>query len=313
MSNASRACWRTDQGVGPLIERVNGVERIGHLLGAEMVVHGVQHAAAGDKPLVVHPTGQTQVTHLEIAAGRVGTQAESGVRRTQIARARIDVGLRGNADVRRQVVARSEFVRHHAAHAGVLKCRAGPIAGEHVVRAALVRRLAVRHGPADRDLVHHLGGLLPELAEPHALHVGVDAAERTPILHRCKGLRVKGLLVSHAARQENEDDRLGRPFLALVELLIRPGLLRPKEIGQTQPDSTNESNVQKVTACQTVTHRMGLLRTTERAIFVSTPIDAFCGERFVMACCGKPKAKQSRGGQRGGTNLPDCRAKESGR
>ena len=39
---------------------------------------------------------------------------------------------------------------------GILQRRAGPVAGEHVVRAALVGRLAVRHRAADGDLVGDL-------------------------------------------------------------------------------------------------------------------------------------------------------------
>ena len=48
---------------------------------------------------------------------------------------------------------------------GYCERRAGAVAREHVVRAALVGRLAVRHRADDRQLVGDLGGLRQRLAE----------------------------------------------------------------------------------------------------------------------------------------------------
>ena len=83
----------------------------------------------------------------------------------QVAGAGVVVRLVGDADIRRQVVARAELVGDDAAHAGEGEGRAGPVAGEHVVRAALVGGLAVRHRADDGDLVGDLGGLGEALAE----------------------------------------------------------------------------------------------------------------------------------------------------
>ena len=97
---------------------------------------------------------------------------------------------------------------------GILDRRAGPIAGEHVVRAALVGRFAVAHRADDAELVGHAGRLRPHLAEDLAGHLGLHHAERPAILQRGVGLGVERLLLGHAARQKDMQDALGprRPW-----------------------------------------------------------------------------------------------------
>jgi len=140
-----------------------------------------------------------------------------GIRSRQI------VWLAGNADVLRNVVAGPEFVADDAAHAGVGECRAGAIAGEHVVGAALMGGFTVGHAAADGDLVHDLCSLHPAFVDEHARHAGFDGRHRPAVLDRSIRLGVEAFLMGHAARQEDEDHRLGSTFFAFVVLNIRLG------------------------------------------------------------------------------------------
>ena len=93
---------------------------------------------------------------------------------------------------------------------GNVEGRAGPVAGEHVVRAALVGGLAVRHRAADGDLVGDLGRVLEQFVEEHAVELGRDRAQLAAVLDRGERLGIEGVLMGHAAGQEDVDDRLGR-------------------------------------------------------------------------------------------------------
>src|SRR5439155_26793309 len=117
---------------------------------------------------------QLQVTDGEAIRGRIGTKAERSERRTEISGAGELVRLARNANIRRQVLARAELVRDDAAHARKLQGRAGTITGKHVVRAALVSRLAVRHRAADRQLVRDLSRLWHHLVDERAGDVRLD-------------------------------------------------------------------------------------------------------------------------------------------
>ena len=85
----------------------------------------------------------------------------------------------------------------------------------HVMRATLVRRLAVGHGANDRQLVRHLGRVLQVLREP-LTSVGLHRAQRTTVFGRRKILRIPRLLMRRAAGQINIDDVLGLAGLALA-------------------------------------------------------------------------------------------------
>ena len=198
----------TDEAVGPLVERIERVERVALLLVAEVRVHHVEHPATLVEPCHVDARRQVEVAHLEVGVGRVGAQTECRVGRTEIAGAGELVGLAGNADVRRQVLAGTELVRDHRPEARVLERRARAVAREHVVRAALVGGLAMRHRPADRELVGDLRRVRQHLAEPHAGEHRLDAAERAAVLGRRERLGIERLLVGVAAGEIDVDDRL---------------------------------------------------------------------------------------------------------
>ena len=207
---------RAHELVGSLIKLIHRVERVGAFQFAEVVIDDLEDAFASLEAFRRTALGQREVAHGEIATGRVATQPERPEGAAEIAAPGVLVGHVGNADVRRQIFARSELVRHHTADARVLERRAGAVAGEHVVRAALVGCLAVGHRAADGDLVRDLGGLFERLAEAHPRKLGGDVPAWPAILERGVRLGVERLLVCHAAGQENMDDRLGLPFLAFV-------------------------------------------------------------------------------------------------
>ena len=147
---------RGNHGVGALIEGIHAVEGIGFFQLAEMGVHGGAHLAALGEALLVNPAGQGEVADFEFLAGRIRTEAERPEGGAKVAGAGEVRGHRRHADVGREIVARTQLVRHHAAEAGELERRAGTVAGEHVVRAAIMISLAVGHGTDDGDLVRDL-------------------------------------------------------------------------------------------------------------------------------------------------------------
>src|SRR5207249_2009288 len=101
-----------------------------------------QAPASGKSPLV-DAFGKIQITHAEGAAGRIGAETERTISRRQITAASVRGTHRRHADVRRQILARPELMTDHGSHAGILHRRAWTIAGEHVVRSALVGSFAV--------------------------------------------------------------------------------------------------------------------------------------------------------------------------
>ena len=89
----------TDQSVGPLIEGVEGVERVALLLLPKVVVDDVEHPPPLVKPRHVDASRQVEVADLKLWIGRIGAEAESGVGTRQVARARELVGDARDADV----------------------------------------------------------------------------------------------------------------------------------------------------------------------------------------------------------------------
>ena len=254
MSNASRAFCELIERIGPLIVRVDGVERVGLFQFAKMIVDDVEHLAAFAEAGIVDIARPLQVANLKTVARRIIAQAERAERRAQVAGAGVDVRHARNANVRRQIGPRAELVRHHAAEARVHERGARLVAREHVVRAALVGRFAVRHRTADRDLVGDLGRLLQVLVDAHAGHVRFDAAERPAVLDRRERLRIERFLVGHSARHEDIDDALGRAFFAFVELLLGLGLLASwKKVGSERPKSADRADRQKIAAIERIT------------------------------------------------------------
>ena len=98
-----------------------------------MLVHESQQIFAFLELLRRHVLGKTEIAHGEIILCGIAAQAERTKRGAEIPGARIGVGLLGYADVRGKIIPRSELVRHHAAQAGILNCRAGPVTGMQVL------------------------------------------------------------------------------------------------------------------------------------------------------------------------------------
>ncbi len=125
-------------------------------------------------------------------------------------------------------------MRHHGAETWIEQRGARLIAGEHVVRAALVGGLAVRHRAADRDLVRNLGGVLQMFVDPHAGDVRFNAAEWAAIFDGGEWLGIPAFLVRHATGHENVNDAFRRALLASGRILSRLSLLQLKECGERE-------------------------------------------------------------------------------
>ena len=200
-----------------------------------MVVHGLEHVPPRRESRVVDSARQVEVLHAEAAVGRVAAEAEGGEGRAQVAGARVDIRLARNAHIRRQIVSGTVLVRDHASEARVNESGTGSISREHVVRAALVRRLAVRHRADDRQLVGNLSGLGERLAELLPVDLRGDRGDLTAVLDRRVRLRVERLLVGDAAWQEDMDDRVGPGLDGFVALLIAASA-EPEVVAQGQPE-----------------------------------------------------------------------------
>ena len=241
----------TDQSVGPLIKGVEGVERVALLLLPKVVVDDVEHPPPLVKPGHVDASRQVEVADLKLGIGRIGAEAETGVGTRQVARARELVGDARDADVGGEILARSEFVGDHGSDARILQRRARPIAREHVVRAALVGRLAVGHRAADREFVGDLGRMREQFTKSYAGQNRVDAAQGAAVFDRRVGLGVERFLVGVAAGQVDVDDRLGDAFLGRLAG-IGPGCLHPKEVAEREAQATKGANGQKAATIDTV-------------------------------------------------------------
>src|SRR3954469_21127721 len=103
-----------------------------------MFIDGGAEIFALSETLFINALREIEIAYFKASICRIRTETERAVSRAEIARTRKRVRHGRNADVRRQVVPRAEFVRHNAAKARVVNRRAGTIAREHVVRAAIV-------------------------------------------------------------------------------------------------------------------------------------------------------------------------------
>ena len=211
---------------------------------AKCAVDRVEDGPAGGEPRLVDAARQVQVLHLKTGIGRISSQAERRERRAQVARARIHVGLIGNADVRRQIVFGTELMGDHAPHAGILERRAGAITREHVVRAPLVRGLAMGHRANHRQLVGELGGLGKRLTEPFALNLARDRAHVAAVLDGSERFGIKRFLVGDPAGEEDVNHRVGFGRDRRVILEVRPGL-EPQDVGQRQSTQADRADRQE--------------------------------------------------------------------
>jgi hypothetical protein len=251
---------RGDQLVGVLVERIHGIERVGFLQGAEMVVHRFEERAAAVEAFFIDPAREVEVAHLEISLRGIRAEGEGAVGGGEVAGVRVFVGDVGDADVGREVVAGAELVGDDGAHRWKGKRRGGAVAGEHVVGAALVGGLAVRHAADHGDLVGDVCRFLHELAELDAGDLRIDGSERAAVFGGCEGFRIEGFLVGEAAGEEDVDHafRDGRVFR---ELLHRRAGAGAEELRQREADRAEQAYVEEFTARGVVFERIaGALR-----------------------------------------------------
>src|SRR5262249_21628025 len=116
------------------------------------------------------------------------------------------IRLRGNANVRRQIIAGTQFMRNDAADAWILDRRARPPAGEHIMGAAIVISLSMRHGADDADFVSDSGRLLERLGKINTVEPGLHRPERATIFNRRQQLWIERFLGRNSSRQENVND-----------------------------------------------------------------------------------------------------------
>ena len=121
------------------------------------------------------------------------------------------------------------------------------VAGEHVVRAALVGGLAVGHRADERDLVGDLRGFLHELAELDAGDFRVDGSERPAVFGGGEGLGIEGFLVGEAAGEEDVDDALGDGVVLAVGLGVAERLVA-EELRQREADAAEQADVEELAA-----------------------------------------------------------------
>ena len=194
-----------DEVVGTLIKAVHGANRVRFLRGAEMIVHGLQQVAAAVEALVIDVLRRGEIAHGEVSIRRIAAEREGTEGAAHVAAALLRRDDAGDDDVGRQVVPAALLMADDGAEAGKLDRRAGSVAGEHVVSAALVRRLAMRDGADHRDLVEDLGDVREALADILAGDA-FDRCKRATIFRRGEGFRVPGLMLRHAAGQVDVND-----------------------------------------------------------------------------------------------------------
>ena len=133
-------------------------------------------------------------------------------------------------------------MRHDAADARILHRRAGPPAGEHVVRAARVVRLAVGHRTHHAKPVGDLRRLLERFRKIDAVQLRLHRAQRAAVFNRRQKLRIKRFLRRNAAREKDIDHRL------------RPGLggdrlgLQFQDVAQGQAQAADQADKEELTA-----------------------------------------------------------------
>jgi len=144
---------------------------------------------------------------------------------------------------------------------GYWRAGLGTIAGEHVVRATLVGRLAVSHRANHRELVGKLGCLGKCLAESLTLDLGGDRAHVAPVLDRCEWFGIECFLVRDPAGKEDMDHRVGLGRDRGVALEVRSGL-EPQNVGQGQSAQTNRADRKKTRRLIGLWKRLFAIETT---------------------------------------------------
>ena len=168
---------------------------------------------------------------------RVAEDRERLEGRAEIGRA--EVRDRVDADIGRDPTARVGPLPVRDAHqVGVLGLELEHLLGvprEHLLVALLVAEPRVRQRAEDRELVGHPGMHRQELADPDALGLRGDRAERAADLGRGVGLGVVGLQVARPALEP--DDEQGGPVAGRGRPRPRPSARAgpTREAGQAGP------------------------------------------------------------------------------
>ena len=215
-------------------------------------VHLAEQFAAGLLPVVGDAPGD-DAFHLEPRRVRVAAGGKGLELRPQEA-------LFGEPPLR---LGQHHVGRNHALVAGALEQRehgpdarigqplAGRVPGLHQVGRRFVAVVAVGHAADQRVLVGLLGQFGKQLAELDAVHVGGDRlAELAHVLAARVRLRVPGVVVRHAAPQEDLDDRLGLGFgrrpAGLRRLAAAARASDAQAVGQHQPRRAAQAPPQRL-------------------------------------------------------------------
>ena len=204
-----------DQPVGFLLGRLGGSHLRDVRKAVAQEIDLVDQFTAGLLPPVVDSPVDDSL-HLEAGRVRIAARGERFVRGAQEALLGKPPGCLEHHDVGRKQPFVLLFLEEgeDGAHAGVGQPPAGQVAGLHQVGRRLVAVVAMGHAADQGVLVGLLGQFGEQRAELDSIHVGGDdLVKLTQVVVARTRLRVPGVVVRHAAPQEDLDDRLG---LALV-------------------------------------------------------------------------------------------------
>jgi hypothetical protein len=126
------------------------------------------------------------------------------------------------------------------------KINAGLVAGEHIVRAALVSRFAMRHRADDGDLVGDLRRLRQRFAKHFARRLGGDRPHVATIFQRRVRLRIERLLMGDAAGQVDMNHTLGLGLEELIVLLFGAGFAEAEVVRPTPVSAPTVRNPRRL-------------------------------------------------------------------
>ena len=198
-----------DEAIGGLIEAIHGRDGVGLLDRAEVLIHGAQKTAATVKAFFVDVLWREQVTDGESFVSRVAAESERTEGAAHVACALFRGDHVWHNHVGWQIVSGSLFMGDHGAEAWEFDGRAWAVAGEHVMRATLMGGFTMGHAADHRQLVHDFGDVLELLAHIFSRNGGFNWRVRTTVVRAGEGLRIPGLMLSHAAGQVDVNDGVG--------------------------------------------------------------------------------------------------------
>ena len=243
----SAACLLgTHQRIGPLVKGVHGREVFRTLESLKVAAHGIPQPLAGREPIGIDPVGQRQIADREVGVGGIRADREGTVCAAQIAGSGVGRRQVGNAHVGWEICPRSIFMGDHAAKAREGERRTRPVAGEHVVGATFMGRLAMRHRSHDGDLVSDLGRLAEQFVELDARKFRVDRLHVAAVFGRRERLGVECLLLRPPTRQPYVDDALRLPLEVGERLRVGQGRSAPQVTTERQAECREGTDVEKI-------------------------------------------------------------------